>query len=78
VGTVKVEPATMLPLASVVQELRVSENGDPPVPCAVAEHVSLAVKPEPLTVTENPTTADVGDKEIDAAASTGGNRPAGL
>lgn len=78
VGTAKVEPARMLPLASVVHELRVSENGDPPVPCAVAEHVSLAVKPDPLTVTVNPTTADAWDKEIEAAACTGGRSSAGL
>ena len=77
-GTVKVAPAAMLPLTSVVQEPKVSENGDPPVPCAVAEHVSLGVKPEPVIVTVNPTTAVAGDNEISAAACTGGKRFAGL
>lgn len=50
--------------------------GAPIVPCAVTVHELLAVNPEPLIPTVNPTTADAGDRAIDAAACTGGKSSA--
>lgn len=76
----KVGDPTRLPLPSIVQELRVIGIDGPLVPCADAVHESPAVNPEPLVIVTGlkSTTADVGDRVIDAAARTGGNRPAGL
>jgi hypothetical protein len=73
--------AGRLPLTSIEQAgVRVIGIAGPLVPCAVTEahEPLLGVKPEPLTVTVNPTTADPGDREISAAACTGGKRSAGV
>ena len=78
-GTWKVE-AGRLPLPSVAHDgLVVIGIAGPLVPCAVTVHETLGVKPEPLIVIGvYDTTADVGAKEIDAAARTGGKKPTWL